>query len=513
MGNKRFDNMGRVKRDSLMIMILSYVGIVVGYVNKILLFPNFLSEEQVGLATILVSLATMYAQFSALGINYTVVRFFPFFRTPDGRHNGFFFWTTLGVSGGFVLFTVLFLLFRAPIMDYYAREAPLLTRYYLWLIPLGLAMLFFNFFTAWLQALYRTVASSFVNEVLLRLLITAEITLFAFGVLDFEQFVIGYVLIYCVPTLVLLLYAAAIGAVRLQPVCSMRVRRLLSVAVIYGLWQYLGGTSMYIVPVIDQAMLAGMKGLAEGGIYVTMVYMVGAILVPSRSMIKVATPLVANLWRERNMEALQGLSRRVSLINLIVGCYLFLLIWVNLDNIFSLIPSSYATGRTIFLMLGIARLMDLYSGLNGTILVTSKRYRYDFIFSLLLVGLTICTNRWLIPRWGMNGAALATMGTVVAYNVIRVISVWHFFRINPFRWRDAIVPGLMGATLGVAALLPPIGNFLTDVPIRTLCVTGLYGGAVYGLKLSEDLNRTLDQLGRKTQEGLQRLYARWTHRG
>ena len=97
--------MGIVKRDSIAITILSYIGVVVGYVNKILLFPNFLSEEQVGLTSILVSLAVMYAQFSALGINSTVVKFFPFFRTPDKRHNGLFFWSALGVSIGFLLFT------------------------------------------------------------------------------------------------------------------------------------------------------------------------------------------------------------------------------------------------------------------------------------------------------------------------------------------------------------------------------------------------------------------------
>lgn len=88
--------MGIVKRDSIAITVLSYVGVVVGYVNKILLFPNFLSEEQVGLTSILVSLAVMYAQFSALGINSTVVKFFPFSArrtnvttaSSSGRHWG-----------------------------------------------------------------------------------------------------------------------------------------------------------------------------------------------------------------------------------------------------------------------------------------------------------------------------------------------------------------------------------------------------------------------------------------
>ena len=69
------------------------MGIVIGYVNKILLLPNFFSETQVGLVNILVSFSVIYAQFSALGINFTIVKFFPFFRSsnwknlPENRKN------------------------------------------------------------------------------------------------------------------------------------------------------------------------------------------------------------------------------------------------------------------------------------------------------------------------------------------------------------------------------------------------------------------------------------------
>ena len=80
--------MGIVQRNSITITILSYLGILIGYVNKILLLTNFLTEEQVGLVNILTGLAVLYAQFSALGINFSVVKFFPFFRTPDRRDNG-----------------------------------------------------------------------------------------------------------------------------------------------------------------------------------------------------------------------------------------------------------------------------------------------------------------------------------------------------------------------------------------------------------------------------------------
>lgn len=42
---------------------------------------------------------------------------------------------------------------------------------------------------------------------LLRLLITAEISLYALGMLNFEQFIVGYIAICFVPMLILLLHA------------------------------------------------------------------------------------------------------------------------------------------------------------------------------------------------------------------------------------------------------------------------------------------------------------------
>ena len=328
------------------------------------------------------------------------------------------------------MFTVLFLAFREPVMAYYSKESPLLSEHYLMLIPLGLATLSHNFFSSWLQAFYKTVVTSFVNEILLRLLISIEISLYALRLITFEQFVVGYVLIYFVPAAILLVYMATIRQTRFRPVpVTPRVRRLLSITAVYGLWQYLGGASMYIVPIVDQTMLAGICGLAEGGIYTTIIYMTSAMQMPYRSIVKVSTPVVTNLWKERDMEGMRKISRDASLMNLIAGCFLFVVIWVNLDNIFSLMPESYASGRYVFLFLGLGWVVNMYVGLNSTILMTSKKYRYEFMLSILLVGLTVLTNALMIPRWGMNGAALATMISLLVFNVGHVAFVWKFYRI------------------------------------------------------------------------------------
>lgn len=225
-----------------------------------------------------------------------------------------------------------------------------------------------------------------------------------------------------------------------------------------------------------------------------MMYMVSAMLIPYRSMVKVATPVVTNLWKERDMAGMQRIHRDVSLMNLIVGCFFFLTIWINLDNIFSLMPASYSAGRYVFLFLGLGRIFEMYAGLTGVILITSKRYRYDFTFSVLLVGMTVASNAALIPSLGMNGAAIATMSTVIVYNLIRIGFVWKFFRIQPFAATDCWIVLLTGAMVGLSALIPYLGNFILDAAVRTLVISLLFGATVYYTNASPQLNATLDGL-------------------
>ena len=232
----------------------------------------------------------------------------------------------------------------------------------------------------------------------------------------------------------------------------------------------------------------------QGGIYAIMMYMVSAMLIPYRSMIKVATPVVTNLWKERDMKGMQRIHREMSQMNLIVGCFFFLAIWINLDNIFSLMPDSYSAGRYVFLFLGLGRVFEMYAGLTGVILITSKRYRYDFTFSILLVGLTVATNAALIPSLGMNGAAIATMITVVVYNLIRMAFVWKFFRLQPFAIKDCWVVILTAAMIGLSTVIPYLGNFILDAAVRTLVISVIFGGVIYYSHTSQQLNETIDEL-------------------
>jgi hypothetical protein len=60
--------MGIVQKDSLRTMLISYLGLFLGYINKAFLFLLILSTEQIGLVNLIFSLGILFAQLSNLGM-------------------------------------------------------------------------------------------------------------------------------------------------------------------------------------------------------------------------------------------------------------------------------------------------------------------------------------------------------------------------------------------------------------------------------------------------------------
>ena len=374
--------MGIIQRDSFRITIIAYFGAALGYLNKVFLFTNILSTEQVGLANLMITISVMYAQLSALGSYNVVTRFFPFF---DNRQNGRFglLWgLILMVLAGFILVTLLFLMFREPFVFFYQDSGPLLVEYALYIIPLALASLFYQLFEAYLRSLQKNLVPTLIFEVGTRIFVTVSIALFALGVVSFPGFVSIYVAANCLPAVLIIAYAFTIRQLSYRPAMSPLFRRFGKIMLVYGLFSMFNNLSIMLLGSIDSLMVAGMIDLGSAGIYTTMIFITSIMLIPYRSMLKVSAPVVASYWKSRAFDKMEMLYKKATASNLVVGGGIFLLIWVNLDAIFALMPGEYEAGRMVFLLLGLGKLFDMAAGLNGTILLMSKQYRYDLLFTV-----------------------------------------------------------------------------------------------------------------------------------
>lgn len=484
--------MGIVKKDGLKLAVISYIGVILGYVNKIILFPNFLEADEVGLANIIVSIAAIYAQFSALGIPSTTVKFFPFFRDRERKHHGFLSWGMLFVLIGFLLTTILFIIFRPWVVNHYSANSPLLVEYYYYVIPLGFATVFYNYFEAYLRSNLKTVFPSFVNEILVRVLITISISLYAIGVMDFQQFVIFYVLVNCSIALFVLIYMVKSDFFHFSYQLSYRVKKLAPKMAQYGLYSILSNSGNVLIANVDALMIAALlvNGMANAGIYTTVFFISTVILIPYRSMSKITSTIVADYWKSNDMPSMQSLYKKTTLVNTVMGTFIFIALWINIDNIFSFMPPEYATGKWVFLFVSLGRLFDMITGLNGAILITSPKYKSDLVFTILLLLLTFINNYIFIVTmgWGMNGAAFATMITLFFYNIMRVLFLQYNYKLQPFSYNCLwiILVGIIA--LGINYFIPFVYNPIVDGAIRTSVVGGFFVGIVLLLKMAPDFN-------------------------
>jgi len=470
--------LGIVQRQGLRNTFISYVGLGIGFANTTLVLPRLLAPAQLGLMTVLVSLATMGALVSALGFTNTALRYFPYFRNPENGHSGFL-PLLLGLPlAVFVVVAGGLWLGQPLVLRWYAHDAGLLSSHYLVMLGLALCILVYNLLDSYTKSLFHTSFSSFLTDILQRLLLVSSALLYGAGYLSFNGFVLAYLASYATVAALLLGYLAVIGELHLRPTRAVLRVRPVGELVRFGSFALLGNISGTLLVTIDSLML-GTHSFADAGIYSIALNISTALAVPFRALYKTAYPLIAEYWKEGATDKMLDFYRRTTRLNTALGAYLALGIGLNLPFIYALIHRpEYAAGTLAVLLLLAGRLTDGITGVNGLIVVTSPRYRYDLLFNVGLAVLIIGLNALLIPRLGLTGAALSNALALASINLVRTWFVWRSYGWQPFDRRIVYILGLAGGAAFVAWVLPMPANSWLALLLRGGVLTALYGAGL-----------------------------------
>jgi len=473
--------LGIVQRQGLRNTIISYAGLAIGFVNTTLVLPRLLSSTQVGLVALLVSIATIAQLVAGLGFTNTTMRFFPYFRNREAGHSGFL-PLLLGVPlAMFGVVATAMWLGKPLVLRWYAKQAELISPFYAVMLGIALFILLYNLLEAYTKSLYHTSFSSLLTDVVQRVLIVSAAGLYGAGYLSFSGFVLANMGAYAFISALLLGYLAVIGELHLRPTRAVLRVRPMGELVRFGSFALLGNVSGVILVTIDTLMLAH-YGLDKTGIYNIAFNISTALAIPFRALYKTAYPLVADYWKENATAKMLDFYRRTTRLTTALGAYLAVGIGLNLPFIYGLINKpEYAAGTVAVLLLLAGRLTDGITGLNGIIVVTSPRYRYDLVFSVGLALLVIGLNALLIPRLGLTGAALSNAVALGGINLLRTWFVWRSFGWQPFDRRVAYLLALAAGAGALAWALPDMPNIWLTLLLRGGVFTALYGA---GLLLS-----------------------------
>ena len=484
--------MGLVQKDALRTTVISSFGLILGYLNKGLFFLLIFSTEQIGVVNLVFSLGVLFAQFSNFGAVYSIWKFFPFFKNKANNHHGFLSFSLLITFLGVVLVTFFFLVFRSNIEDIYESKSPLFLDFYLWVIPLGIGYLMYLVFEVYLRSLFKNVISVLAMDVVLRLVVSLLLLLFWLDWIDFEDFVVAHSLVFFVPPLILIIYLKYLGELFLNPTKINISKRFKKIIFNYSAFNYMNTLGRVLVNALDVIMIAQFIGLKATGVYTTVVFLTSALQVPYKSLVRVSSPLISEHWKNRDFSGMRMLYRQVSSVSLVIGLGLFIMTWVNIDFLFSFLKPEFSEGIWVFFFLMMGRLLDMYFGLNGHIFTSSKKYRYDLIFTFSLIGIVYFLNLYLIPIYGITGAAISTAMALILYNLGRLLFVYFAYAIHPFTWRQFLII-ILGITSIIVIINIPMFdlNVWIQFVLRTFITGLIFFGTILVLNLEPETKNYL----------------------
>lgn len=481
--------MGIVIRQSIKTITVTYMGFVIGYLNTLFLFPLVLSKEEIGLTRLLISISFLFATFASLGAGNIPIKFFPYFRDEKKQHNGILSLILSIGSMGFVLFVIIFFLLKDVIFDIYSKKSPMLLEYYFYFIPFTLIVVLTTIFESYLIVQQKSILPAFVREILMRLLIMMGLTSIYFGFFTFNVFTNSILIYYLLGLLILIIYIKREKILFLKPNLQIKKSPHFKEMLVFAGFVIMGNASATIIVNIDSLMLSAYSGLGSAGIYTIAFFIAAVIEIPKRSISQVVIPIVAEANKNKDILKLRELYQKTSLNQLIIGGLIFLGIWCNIENIFTLIPNGeiYRQGKWVVFYIGLGKLFDMATGINDEIIGTSEYYKMQLLFYIFLALIVIISNMILIPKYGITGAAVASAISIFLFNIIRFLFLLYVFKMQPFSLNTIKVLSVFLLTLLVSYLIAPINNFVIDLILRSLMVLILFGGLILLLKVSEEV--------------------------
>lgn len=491
--------MGIVIRQSIKGTVVTYIGAFIGFLTTFFILTKFLSAEEIGLTRVLFEAASLLCGFALFGVSSSAIRFFPYFKSEDGKNNGFFFYLMALPFVGSILFIALYYLLREPIISLFVSNSPLFVDYYSWVPPLMVFVLYWMVFEIYSSLLMRIAVPKLIREIILRLLLIIVYLLYAFDVVSMDGFIAGYISIYAISMLITFYYVSRIGSVSLKHDFSYVTPDLRKQISNYTLVWIIGALGSNIVSRLDLFMVGSQLGLDYAGIYSIAFYIVAVIEIPSRSIATISSPLASSALKDGDMKAVNQLYRKVSLHQLMIGGFVFLLIWINIDNIFALLPNGeiYSEGKWVVFFLALAKLVEVTLNFGNTLISFSRYYHWGLYFTFFITGMAIVFNNWLIPIFGVTGAGIATALTCLLSYSVQQWLVQIKIKSNPISLKMVQLVALFALAIGINLLLPKYHIVILDGLYRSVIVAGSLSVMIYMFNISDDVNLLVKNAIRK----------------
>jgi len=480
--------MGVVLSQSIKNTVITYFGFGIGAINALFLYTHFLGKTHYGMVAFLLSASNIMMPLMAFGVHNTLIRFYSRCASEVEREKFLSFMLLMPLLL-IVPITSITYFFYDEIAFFIIRKNPEV-KPFLWLIPIiGICMGYFEVYYAWVKVHMQSVFGNFISEVLVRLVIMGMLFSVHWQWLSKDGFIYGLVVAYFLQFIAMKMYAMYVK----MPVLQFKIPDNVGEIFGYSFFIILSGSVAVLLMDFDKVMIPAYENISSNALYSVAIFIATVIAVPSRAMLQIIYPITAKLMSENKHDELNALYKK-SAINLqVFGGFVMLGIFLNIKEIYQLIPAEYSGGILVVFLIGLSKFYDVILGNNNAIILNTKYYKWVLFFGLLLVFMMIVLNMIFIPIYGIVGAALATLISVLVYNTIKLLFVVKKMNLFPFTVKTVHSFGIIMLVFLVFYFWDFPFHPIVSIALKSVLITLVYVYCNYKWAISLEINAVIDK--------------------
>jgi len=481
--------MGIIARQSIKNFFWSNWGFLLGAFYTFILIPKVFHDNpsQWGLLQILVYYNQVLLPVALISLPTVIIKYFPEFKN-NSKHYELLSASITIILSMLGIVSVLFL-FLGKFLGPKQSSQDLFNSYYFIVIIILLFSTLFEILAAWSKVCLKSTVPNFLKDSFIKSWNFVIILVYYFELISFDLLIWIYFGAYFIQLLIMVIYIYSFDQLKIRLGFRIVKNIFNKQHYIFIIFSVFGTAAYTILNKIDILMISKMLDLEQVAYYTIALAVIAFIQLPEKSISAISIPSLSLMINKNDINEIEDLYKKTSLTQLILSTFIFLGIWLNIDSISSYLGEKFGNIKYVILFLGLAKLVDVTTGLNGPLISISKYYKYAFGLQFLLVIFLIISNLLFIPKYGINGAAFASFISISVYNILKTLFVYSKFKIWPFNIKTIYSLIIILISYFTIVYMPILANFWINFIFRSVLFTVVYISLFIGFNISEDLNR------------------------
>lgn len=487
--------MGIVQRNSLKTSIVNYLGIIIGGISTMFVYP--LDWVLYGNIQFVLSSATLISVFLSLGSHSITNKFFPYFQ--NNKIKGFLGLVAFYSLVNILIITLILIVFHTSffeLLELGGFNEEQITENIFVIYSLGVLMVFSFLIRSQSYNFGHIVYPDIISNLSVKIAVPTIVLLSYFSFINYQGVGLLLVLYHLLVVVWLMFSLRNVGGLDFQKGVLKRVPKSKHLEMIrymfYGAMNHIGDILVYKIDII---MIGLMMTATDVGYYSIFLFLTVIIDIPTNAVIRITKAMISRGFEDEKLEEINRIYKSASVNLFALGIILFSLIWMNMNTFFYIMTNGddLILYKTVFLFLALAKLFDMITSVNFYIISYSPFFRVNTLFIVLLAFINIFLNYYFIDAFGIVGAAISTAISMLLFNVAKTVFIMIKYKMHPFKWEYLI----MGAFLIVAVLLPIFLPKVFEFTFLSILLSGTYTllfiFTVYKLKISIEINNFIDK--------------------